>query len=315
MFHHITVLSNQLVQGLQLKPGQIAVDCTGGGGGHTALMLSQVDQSGRVITFDRDSQAIRHLQGRFAESSLKPELIEAPFSTLTAQLQNLDLVGQVDAIGADFGVSSPQIDQGERGFSFSHDGPLDMRMSDTGLRADEYLASVGVSDLARVFRVYGEEPRALRIAKAVLKSQAEAPFTRTKQLADFIANASGYYNSRTHPATRCFQALRIHINQELAEIETLLEQAWAALKPGGRMAMITFHSLEDRIIKKQFQKWSSTPKLPRGLPMTQAQISKDFAPEGKIIKPFPLIPPDEEIQENPRARSAKLRVIEKLPKL
>jgi len=319
-FEHITVLKDELVQGLQLKPGDIAVDCTAGGGGHTAGLLEAVGAEGKVIAFDRDQMAVDHLQRRFtAEIACGRLRVEwARFSELGSTLKNLGLEGKIAGVAADIGVSSPQIDVADRGFSFSNDGPLDMRMNKSGTdqSAAEYLATASVQELTKVFRDYGEEPKAKFVAEAIVRTREQSPLTSTTQLAKLVDESIHYRErSRKHPATKIFQALRIVVNDELGELERLLNSGFECLKSGGRLGIISFHSLEDRLVKRRFLDLTGRREeagLPREVPLTEEQVRVVRNAKGTIIKPFPLVPSDEEINKNPRSRSAKLRVIEKI---
>lgn len=312
-FSHITVLKEELIAGLALKPGGLAVDCTAGGGGHTELMLDLVAPSGHVYAIDRDQLAISTLTQRFKDHLQRGEisLLKGSFSELIS-----DIPDQVDGIAADLGVSSPQLDLAERGFSFMKDGPLDMRMNpEQGPSAADIIRDYDQKELTDLFRKWGEEPKAKFIAQAIVKQRELSPITTTLRLAEIVKGAVHYKTkSQKHPATRVFQALRIAVNEELSEIESLLGKALQKLKPGGRLAIITFHSLEDRIVKQFFRKCSGSanqiPEL-RGLPLTEEQLSQYYKADAKIIRPFPVNPSDEEIDRNPRSRSAKLRVLEK----
>ena len=312
-FIHTTVLLEELINGLSLSEGYTAVDCTAGGGGHTARMLDQTGPSGTVWAIDRDPVAISNLQKKFADEAKRGQLIlkHGACSEMLASI-----TGPVDAIAADLGVSSPQLDEADRGFSFMKDGPLDMRMNQkAGPDASEIVATYSQQELTDIFRKWGEEPKAKFIAQAIVAYREHTPITRTLQLAEIVRGAVHYKTkSKKHPATKVFQALRICVNDELGEVEEILEKAMGLLKPGGRLGIITFHSLEDRIVKQFFKKASRTagsrPEL-RGLPLTESQLEEIHKPDAKIIKPFPVNPTDEEIAANPRARSAKLRVMEK----
>ncbi|MBC7661769.1 MAG: 16S rRNA (cytosine(1402)-N(4))-methyltransferase RsmH [Chitinophagaceae bacterium] len=314
-FEHITVLREELLDSLGLTHGDYAVDCTAGGGGHTQGLLERVGKAGKVIAFDRDPWAQDVLQKRFpAElANGQLELIAKPFSEIHAELVKRDWVGKVQGLCADIGVSSPQLDAAERGFSFAKDGPLDMRMDQTqGITATDIVNEWSVPDLTRLFRDYGEDPQARRIAQAIERERAKKPFERTLDLADLIAQSVHYKErSRKHPATRVFQALRIEVNGELRELEALLNDVGSSLKPLGRCAIISFHSLEDRLIKNAFRALAEghMKHIGKSLPFTAAQL--DELKKYTIIKPFPKIPGDIELNANPRSRSAKLRVIEK----
>ncbi|MFW7378283.1 MAG: 16S rRNA (cytosine(1402)-N(4))-methyltransferase RsmH [Oligoflexus sp.] len=313
---HITVLKNELVEALNLKAGDIAVDCTAGYGGHTAELIRLVGPSGKVFAFDRDVNAIQFLRNRFSEEirSGSLELIQAPFSSLSEYLIN---IGEVQGICADLGVSSPQLDEAERGFSLQYDGPLDMRMGpDIKRSAADIVNHADKHELVSIFRQFGEEPKAPFIADAIIKRRATQAFTRTLDLADVISSAVYYKTkSRRHPATRSFQALRIAVNQELSEAETLCRKAFDLLKINGRLAIISFHSLEDRVVKQHFRRLAEpAPNLHklRDIPFLPEHLAEAQSPYAKIIKPFPRLPSESEINDNPRSRSAKLRVLEKI---
>ena len=316
MFDHITVLKQELVEMTLTTGCQVAVDATAGGGGHTQLLLDRV-KDGVVIAFDRDQRACEHLSARFSEEIKAGSLIliHDAFSTMKEHLEKLHFWGKVDTLIADLGVSSPQIDEAERGFSFHHDGPLDMRMD---RRIEKTAADVvntyGERELCSIFREFGEEKMAFPIAKKIVKKAQLAPFETTLDLAGFISDNIGYRTkSKKHPATKIFQALRIYVNKELSQVKYLSEDGFSGLSKGGRLGVITFHSLEDRIIKHAFKEYQS-PKnpLPKGVPLTSMEVEKRVLKRGKIIKPFPMLPSEKETAHNKRARSAKLRVIEKL---
>lgn len=314
-FEHITVLREELLDSLCLTQGDYAVDCTAGGGGHTAGLLERVGPEGKVIAFDRDPWAQDVLRKRF-EKELKAgqlELIQEPFSRIEEALSERGWLGKIKGLCADVGVSSPQLDAAERGFSFAKDGPLDMRMDQSqGVTARDIVNGWSVIELTKLFRDYGEDPQARRIAQAIEKERARGPIERTLDLADLVASSVHYKErSRKHPATRVFQALRIEVNGELRELQALLDAVSPALKPDGRCAIISFHSLEDRLVKNAFRELADghMKHFDRRLPLTEAEILKKKA--FTIVKPFPIVPRDEEQSSNPRSRSAKLRVIEK----
>ncbi len=304
MSQHVTVLLDETVDAIKGPVDGLYIDCTLGRGGHTALLLSKLGAQARVIGLDRDPQAIEFCTRRFADDS-RFEAVATDFAGLGQLLAQRGWVGQVDGVMADLGVSSPQLDQADRGFSFQQDGPLDMRMDPTqGVPASEWLQYVKHPDLARVLREFGDEKFASRIASAILEARAEAPITRTLQLAQIIKDAHPKWEPGRHPATQSFQAIRIHINQELAQIDQLLPQITDALKPGGRMAVISFHSLEDRRIKRFIRDQANPPGDPLGLLPQPAPVLK---PQGKAIKPSRT-----EVDANPRSRSSVLRVAQKV---
>jgi 16S rRNA (cytosine1402-N4)-methyltransferase len=315
-FSHKTVLLQETIDGVSPKSGGLYVDCTAGGGGHTALLLKSILGDGRVFAFDRDPYACSHLRQKF-DTEIKNQkltLTQAPFSHLKQHLTDLGVFGRIDGLIADLGVSSPQIDLAERGFSFMNSGPLDMRMSGVGTTAAEVIHHTEESELARIFYELGEEVKSRQIASAIVRARDLRRFETTKQLADFVKSTARWHtDSKKHPATKVFQALRIFVNDELGELGTLVHEAFEALTVGGRLAIITFHSLEDRIVKHEFQKYAGK-RLEKDTPKELAAILNENAPpsRAKIIKPFPVIPSEDEIQENPRSRSAKLRVLEKL---
>jgi 16S rRNA (cytosine1402-N4)-methyltransferase len=293
---HVPVLVNEVIAALELHEGETVVDGTFGAGGYTRAMLSA--GAGRVIGFDRDPDAIE-LGG-----SLVPDprltLVNERFSLMDRVLAERG-IGQVDAIALDIGVSAMQLDRADRGFSFSADGPLDMRMSKSGLTAAEFLNAADEAEIARVLRDYGEEPRARAIARAIVKAR---PVERTAELAAIVRRAAGFrQGQKSDPATRTFQAIRIHLNAELDELEQGLEAAERALKPGGRLAVVTFHSLEDRIVKRFFRERSGgTPAGSRHRPALVDPLTPTFE---RIAKP--VSPTERELAANPRARSARLR--------
>ncbi len=310
---HFTVLLKEAVEGLALKADGIYIDGTFGRGGHSRYILSLLGENGRLIAIDRDLRAIAE-----AEKIQDPrfQIEHHSFSELVAICQKHDIVGKVDGILLDLGVSSPQLDEAERGFSFMKDGPLDMRMDTTqGLSAAEWLQQVSVNDLTWVLKTFGEERFAKRIAQAIVhfnqqaKENGTEPLTRTLQLAQLIASAVPFKDKHKHPATRSFQAIRIFINAELDELEKVLNSALSVLAPQGRLSIISFHSLEDRMVKHFMRKQSKGVDVPKGLPLREDQIDRQQALKtiGKAIKPSA-----EEIAQNARSRSAVLRIGEKL---
>lgn len=293
---HVPVLVSDVIAALQIHDGETVVDGTFGAGGYTRAMLSA--GAGRVIGFDRDPDAIE--AGRSLVPDPRLTLVEERFSQMDRVLAERG-IGLVDAIALDIGVSSMQLDRAERGFSFQADGPLDMRMSRSGLTAAEYLNSAEEADIARVLRDYGEEPRARAIARAIVTAR---PVERTSELAAIVRRAAGFrQGQKSDPATRTFQAIRIHLNAELDELEQGLEAAERALKPGGRLAVVTFHSLEDRIVKRFFRERSGgTPAGSRHRPAVVDRTEPTFE---RVAKP--VGPSERELETNPRARSARLR--------
>jgi 16S rRNA (cytosine1402-N4)-methyltransferase len=298
---HVPVLVNQVIAALALHEGDTAVDGTFGAGGYTRAMLAA--GAGRVIGFDRDPDAIEVggslVPDRYVQEG-RLTLVNERFSQMDRALAERG-IGPVDAIALDIGVSSMQLDRAERGFSFQADGPLDMRMSKSGMTAAEYLNSADEAEIARVLRDYGEEPRARAIARAIVRQR---PVERTAELAAIVRRAAGFRpGQKSDPATRTFQAIRIHLNAELDELEDGLAAAERALKPGGRLAVVTFHSLEDRIVKRFFRERSGgTPAGSRHRPALVDPMTPTFE---RVAKP--VSPTERELAANPRARSARLR--------
>ncbi|MGM0630253.1 MAG: 16S rRNA (cytosine(1402)-N(4))-methyltransferase RsmH [Pseudomonadota bacterium] len=301
---HVSVLLEESIQALATDPQGTYIDATFGRGGHTRALLSQLGDNARVIALDQDPEAIA--AAKSFEDDPRFQIIHTPFSNLQEVLDDLQLNQQVTGILFDLGVSSPQLDDAERGFSFMRDGPLDMRMNtSSGETAAEWLNRAEKDDISWVLKEYGEERFARRIASAIVMDREKKPFTRTKQLAEMIARVSPVKEKHKHPATRTFQAIRIHINRELEQIEQALEASLSGLKEDGRLVVISFHSLEDRLVKRFIRKHSEGKQLPPGLPVTEAERNKDKALEkvGKAIKPGKA-----EVQENPRSRSSVLRI-------
>ena len=302
---HISVLLQESIDALAIKPDGVYVDATFGRGGHSRAILAALGPQGRLIAFDRDpaavAEAARITDPRFT-------IVHEPFSTFTTELDALGL-GQIDGVLMDIGVSSPQLDEATRGFSFRFDAPLDMRMDNSrGQTAAAWLSAATAAEIAEVVKNYGEERFAKQIASAIVAERAEKPLLTTRQLAALVATVVRTREPGQDPATRTFQAIRIYINRELEELEITLPQALARLKPGGRLAVISFHSLEDRIVKQTLKRVSSAPVLPKRLPIRDADIpTPNIALVGKLIKAGA-----EELKANPRARSAVLRVAEKL---
>ena len=296
MAPHVPVLVDGVIAALAMHGGEDVVDGTFGAGGYTRAMLAA--GAGRVIAFDRDPDAIAEGPSLVPDSRLT--LINERFSQMDQALAERG-IEQVDAIALDIGVSSMQLDRADRGFSFSADGPLDMRMSKAGLTAAEFLNDADEGEIARVLRDYGEEPRARSIARAIV---AARPVERTAQLAAIVRRAAGFRpGQKSDPATRTFQAIRIHLNAELDELEQGLAAAERALRPGGRLAVVTFHSLEDRIVKRFFRERSGgMPAGSRHRPELADPREPTFE---RVAKP--VSPAERELADNPRARSARLR--------
>lgn len=311
-FKHETVLLNEAVEKLNVKQNGVYVDCTLGGGGHTQKILAELDATGKLFSFDQDETAISYNQQNLAEYLAHGQLTLIPrnFREIKAALSEQGVTG-VDGIVYDLGVSSPQFDVASRGFSYRADAPLDMRMNQQqDLTAEKIVNEWTYQDLVRIFFRYGEEKHAKSIARKIEKSRQEQPIKTTEQLVELIKQGIPAKDRRHggHPAKKTFQALRIAVNDELGALEESLEQALDLLLPGGRISVITFQSLEDRLVKTLFKEKSSLPELPPGLPVIPTEMQPDF----KLVTRKPLIPTTAEIERNHRAHSAKLRVIEKI---
>lgn len=304
---HLPVLLDETVAGLAVKSDGIYVDGTFGRGGHARAILSQLSESGHLLGLDKDPAAIAEGQS-LAQQDNRFSIEQCSFSELKAPVNERLWQGKVDGILLDVGVSSPQLDIAERGFSFQKDGPLDMRMNpDVGISAAEWLATAEMDDIATVIKTLGEERYGKRIARAIVETREQSPITTTKQLATLVDKASPSREKNKHPATRTFQAIRIHINNELEDLKVGLEQALDVLAVGGRLAVISFHSLEDRIVKRFFRDQARGDDLPSNFPITADQLNPRVRLIGKAIKAS-----DTELAMNPRSRSAVLRVAEKL---
>jgi len=300
---HISVLLHETVDGvLAGRDTGIFIDATFGRGGHTQLLLSKLDANARVYAFDKDPQALE-VAAQLEQEDSRFKIIHASFADIQAELSNIGIT-EVDGIMADLGVSSPQLDQAERGFSFMHDGPLDMRMDNSqGLTAAEWLLEIEEEKLANIIYQYGEERYSRRIARAIKQA---GEITTTAQLAEIVKVAHPKWEKHKHPATRTFQAIRIAINKELDDIEVFLPQAVELLKPKGQLAVISFHSLEDRLIKQFIQKESSLAEdAGWGMPQTQVDTRR-------LKKVSRIRASEAEVKANPRSRSAWLRVAERL---
>lgn len=309
-FIHTPVLLNEAVNGLNIRPDGIYLDGTFGRGGHSRLILSQLGKRGRLLAIDRDPAAITSAQ---AINDYRFNIIHGPFSSIKKYMVEWDLVGQVNGILLDLGVSSPQLDDPERGFSFMRDGPLDMRMDTTcGFSATEWLAQASAADITWVLKTFGEERFAKHIAQTIVKHNYQYSITRTQELATLIANNSPFRDKHKHPATRSFQAIRLYINNELEEIQQVLDGILTVLAPGGRLSVISFHSLEDRLVKHFIRQHSYRPQVPARLPLTETQINEQFQEQCRLKVVGKIRPSEHEISNNPRARSSILRLAEKL---
>ncbi|HZV82347.1 MAG TPA: 16S rRNA (cytosine(1402)-N(4))-methyltransferase RsmH [Geobacteraceae bacterium] len=309
-FRHIPVLPAEVLEYLAPRPGGIYLDGTLGGGGHSALILEACGPDGRLFGFDRDMAAINAASARLATFGNRFQPVNRNFAAMEDTMHGLG-VAEIDGFILDLGVSSHQLDTMDRGFSFQQDAPLDMRMDRSrGETASELVNRLSHGELARIIREYGEERWAGRIASFICTAREETPITGTLQLADIIKGAipRKAWEERIHPATRTFQALRIAVNEELSSLEAGLRGAIRLLRPGGRGVVISFHSLEDRIVKQMFREMSTGCICPKDLPL----CSCGHRPEVRVLTGRPVMAGEREVAENPRARSAKLRAVEKL---
>lgn len=308
-YSHVTVLLDEAVEALAVRPNGRYLDGTFGRGGHSRLLLRQLGPDGCLLGFDKDPLAIATGQALAAEDG-RFVVVQRSFAELGAEVSQRGWGGTLSGILLDLGVSSPQLDDPSRGFSFLHDGPLDMRMDPSrGVSAAEWIATAAEDEIARVFKEYGEERFARRMARAVVMRRAEQPFERTADLAQVLTVANPAWEKGKNPATRAFQGLRIFINNELGDLEAGLEAALEALEVGGRLVVISFHSLEDRIVKQFMRRQvkGEADTLPRDLPI----IPEKFIPRMKLMGK-PQYASAEEVKQNPRSRSAVMRVAEKL---
>jgi len=304
---HQSVLLHESLDGLLIKPDGVYVDGTFGRGGHSRAILEKLGPKGRLIAIDKDLAAIAHANATFKDDT-RFQIIQGTFASLKSMMMDLNLVGKIDGILLDLGVSSPQLDDPDRGFSFNHDGPLDMRMDTTrGITAAEFVNESSIAEMSRVFKEYGEERFAKRIATAIATERVIEPFTTTAKLSEVVKAANPRWEKHKHPATRVFQAIRIYVNQELTDLSTCLQDCIEVLAKSGRLAVISFHSLEDRIVKQFMRKESLGEQPPRGVPIRAVDIKRHFQSVGKAIKPS-----DEEVAVNVRSRSAVLRIGEKI---
>ncbi|WP_313891378.1 16S rRNA (cytosine(1402)-N(4))-methyltransferase RsmH [Psychrobacillus sp.] len=310
MFHHTTVLLKETVDGLAVRPDGIYVDCTLGGAGHSEYLVQQLNDQGRLICFDQDMTAIENAKVRLAPYLNRVTFVHANFRDLKEELSNLG-IEKVDGVLYDLGVSSPQLDTPERGFSYNYDAPLDMRMDQTSeLTAYHVVNDWPYEKLVKIFFRYGEEKFSKQVARKIEQAREIAPVETTFQLVELIKAGIPAAARRTggHPAKRIFQAIRIAVNDELGAAEDSLEDALKVINVGGRVSVITFHSLEDRLTKTIFKEASSLPNLPPNLPVIPAGME----PMLKLVTRKPILPSEEELEQNNRSRSAKLRIVEKL---
>ncbi len=305
-FSHVTVLLHEAVDGLNIRGNGVYVDGTAGGGGHSAEILSRLT-TGSLYSIDQDPDAIAAVTERFRDDS-RSHIIQGNFGEMKRLLNGVG-VTSADGVLLDIGVSSHQLDERSRGFSYHEDAPLDMRMSQSGETAADLVNSLGVGELSRILSLYGEEKYAFSIAKGIARRREEKPIETTLELAEIVkANVPQKVRRDGHPARKTFQAIRIAVNHELDVLESGLEDAFELLNKGGRLSVITFHSLEDRIVKQFMNTKAQGCTCPKDFPVCVCGKK----PQAKIITRKPILPSDEELKSNPRARSAKLRVCEKL---
>lgn len=308
MFHHVSVLLRETVDKLDIKPDGTYVDCTLGGAGHSLYLAEQLNDDGHLIAIDQDETAIQHAKNILKDHIHKVTFVQDNFRNLEHILESLD-ISKVDGVLYDLGVSSPQLDTPERGFSYHYDAKLDMRMDQTqSLSAYEVINEWPYEQLVKTFFRYGEEKFSKQIARKIEARREKAPIETTFELVDLIKEGIPAAKRRKggHPAKRVFQAVRIAVNDELGAFEESIEAAIQHVKVGGRISVITFHSLEDRLCKQVFQEYEKGPDVPRGLPV----VPEEYQPKLKRVNRKPIISDDEELEENNRARSAKLRVAE-----
>lgn len=304
---HQTVLLEQAVAALHIKPEGVYVDGTYGRGGHSQMILQQLAPAGRLIVIDKDAEAIADAQDRFGADP-RTYIYRGSFVRMAGIVAELPDIHGVDGILLDLGVSSPQLDEGDRGFSFRQDGPLDMRMDrEQGLSASEWLMQVEEQELAGIIKEYGEERFGKRVARAIIRARDEAPITTTTQLAAIVAQAVPTRERGKNPATRTFQAIRIFLNEELDDLKQCLDASVDLLNSGGRLVVISFHSLEDRIVKRFMRKQCQGDQLPLDLPIQHVEVNAKLKLIGKAVKPD-----EEAVKHNVRARSAIMRVAERL---
>ncbi|MFZ3576508.1 16S rRNA (cytosine(1402)-N(4))-methyltransferase RsmH [Virgibacillus sp. DJP39] len=310
MFNHYSVLKEETISGLKIDPSGTYVDCTVGGGGHSEQIASKLNNNGLLVAFDQDVEALHAAKEKLGDYQERMRFIHTNFSNLETELIKND-INHIDGFLFDLGVSSPQLDRGERGFSYRHDAYLDMRMNqDQTLNAHEIVNTWSYQSLIKIFYQYGEEKFSKQIARKIEAYREKEPINTTHQLVEIIKDAIPAAARRTggHPAKRIFQALRIAVNDELAVFNDALHQAARMVSVGGRIVVITFQSLEDRICKQAFKRWGTTKPVPKNLPIIPETHEAPF----KIITRKPIIANENELEENRRSRSAKLRIVEKV---
>ena len=305
-FNHQAVLLDEALDSLNIRPSGNYIDATFGRGGHSRAILQRLGEAGTLLAFDQDPEAVVFARQQFADEP-RFKIEHCNFSQVADVVERYGLKEKIDGVLMDLGVSSPQLDDAGRGFSFLRSGPLDMRMDTSqGETARQWLARVKLADLIIVLKKYGEEKFARRIATAIVETRDEREIKETGDLAEIISNAMPVKEKHKHPATRSFQAIRIYLNEELQAIEQGLKGAISVLSKDGRLSVISFHSLEDRIVKRFMRDRSNRPKLPAGLPVMEADIDVLYRLVGK-----PVTASEDELKVNPRARSARLRVLER----
>jgi len=304
-FKHTPVLLNEILQGLKIRSDGMYIDCTFGRGGHSRAILDQLGEDGSLLAFDRDPDAIAAVDRQLLDDP-RFTLVHGSYTKLEETVNAMKLTRKVNGIFLDLGVSSPQLDDATRGFSFMRDGDLDMRMDNSqGMTAAEWLNQATAEEIANVLYEYGDERFSRRIARAIVERRDEEPMARTMQVAELVVSAIPHKEKNKHPATRTFQAIRIFINRELEELETVLTQAMNVLSANGRLLVISFHSLEDRIVKRFMRGQSRGVDIPREIPVTHDVFKSKLTIVGKPVRCQP-----DEIKNNPRARSAVLRIAE-----
>ncbi len=304
-FRHTPVLLNETLQGLKIRSDGVYIDCTFGRGGHSRAILEQLEENGRLLAFDRDPDAIAAVDEKLLDDP-RFTLVHGSYTKLEETVKAMKLTKKVNGVFLDLGVSSPQLDDASRGFSFMRDGDLDMRMDNShGMTAAEWLNLASAEEIANVIYEYGDERFSRRIARVIVEQRKEAPITRTIQLADLVASTIPSREKNKHPATRTFQAIRIFINRELEELDAVLTQAMNVLSVNGRLLVISFHSLEDRLVKRFMRDQSRGVDIPREIPVTHDVFKPKLTIIGKPVRSQP-----DDIKNNPRARSAVLRIAE-----
>lgn len=306
-FSHISVMLYETVDGLNIKPDGIYVDGTTGGGGHSYEVASRLNEKGKLFCFDRDPDAIEAAKEKLKEFN-NVTFINKKYSTVKSSLTELG-VEKIDGLMLDLGVSSYQLDTRERGFSYHSDAYLDMRMSKSGVSAADIVNSYSAKELAHIFFMYADEKFSYRIADEIVKRREEKPITTTIELADLVSDCyPNKFKRNGHPARKVFQALRIAVNDEMGEVEKGIDDAFSMLNSGGRLSIITFHSIEDRLVKKKFASFTQGCTCPKDFPVCVC----GKVPRAKIINKKPIVASLEELENNQRSRSAKLRILEKL---